>query len=378
MNRAAAFVVAGLLSLLSLWLQREHARGTFDTFERAFLSWLAANVAASKSLPPMTLVLYDDEASELAGTKRLGLLDAALFARAASRLGATAAGIEGIREDPSRMIEAAGAVPVFGGYEWRNPPGQGWTPLTGAPVATWEEAPGLAGRVGLFARGFVLPPEGSGGAREIRLAARNGERAVPSFLALAWAVARGCTWTEIAVNDGSLVAKKARLVLDARGSAKFLPVGAPAVISMNELLVAAEKFEREGGDSPFRTHVMVLAPATADVSRIAVEGSGEVTPAERWASAWEAMRTNKMFLSPAGWYPAVVIAAALVMVFGPARRSNRAATVATIFAFLVFALLSLGMFGSSRVLLPAVPTLLTILAASIFGRVVHRAGWSGS
>ena len=378
MNRAAALVVAGLLALFSLWLQREHARGTFDPFERAFLSWLAANVAASKPIPPMTLVLYDDEASELAGTKRLGLLDAALFARAASRLGATAAGIEGIREDPSRMTEAAGRVPVFGGYEWRNPPGQGWTPLTGAPVDTWEEVPGLAGRVSLFARGFVLPPEGTSGARAIRLAGRNGDRAVPSFLALAWAVAHGCSWKEITVNDGSLVAKNARLALDARGSAKFLPVGAPAVISMNELLVAAEKFEREGGVSPFRSHVMVLAPATADVSRIAVEGSGEVTPAERWASAWEAMRTNKMFLSPGWWYPAVVIAAALVLVFGPARRSNRAALVATIFAFLTFALVSLGACGSSRVLLPAVPTLLTLLAASIFGRIVHRAGWSGS
>lgn len=378
MNRAAALIVAGLLALVSLWLQREHARGTFDHLERAFLSWLAANVVGSKPLPPMTLVLYDDEASELAGTKRLGLLDAALFARAASRLGATAAGIEGIREDPSRMIEAAGGVPVFGGYDWRNPPGQGWTPLTGAPVATWEEVPGLAGRVGIFARGFVLPPDGTSGAREIRLAGRNGDRAVPSFLALAWTVAHGCSWTEVAVKDGSIRAKSARLALDARGSAKFLPVGAPAVISMNELLVAAEKFEREGGDSPFRAHVMVLAPATADISRVAVEGSREVTPAERWASAWEAMRTNKMFLSPAWWYPAVVFAAALVLAFGPSRRSNRAALVAIVFALLVFALVSLGMFGSSRVLLPAAPTLLTLLAASIFGRVVHRAGWSGS
>jgi CHASE2 domain-containing sensor protein len=85
-----------------------------------------------------------------------------------------------------------------------------------------------------------------------------------------------------------------------------------------------------------------------------------------------------MFLSPAWWYPAVVFAAGLVLAFGPSRRSNRAALVAIVFALLVFALVSLGMFGSSRVLLPAAPTLLTLLAASIFGRVVHRAGWSGS
>jgi len=378
MNRGVALVVTGFLVLTSLWLQRENARGTFDPVERAFLSWLAANVVSTGTVPPMTLVLYDEEASELAGTKRLGLLDAALFARAASRLGATAAGIEGIREDPSRMIEAAGGVPVFGGYDWRNPPGQGWTPLTGEPSAGWEEVPGLAGRAGRFARGFVLPPDGTSGVRVIRLAARNGDRAVPSFLALAWAVAHGCSWTEIEVRDGCLEAKKARLALDARGSANFLPMVVPAVISMNELLVAAEKFEREGGASPFRGHVMVLSPATADISRVAVEGSREVTPAERWASAWEAIRTNRMFLSPGWWYQVVLVAAALLFVFGPARRSDRAALTAIVFAFLVFALTALGAFGSSRVLLPAAPTLLTLVLASIVGRIVHRAGWSGS
>ncbi|MEX1110699.1 MAG: hypothetical protein WEB31_02750 [Chthoniobacterales bacterium] len=377
MNRTAVAAVIAVLGVLVLWLHREQGRGTFDGIERAFVSWLVANTGGAKPLPPLTLVLYDDEASELAGTKRLGLLDAALFARAASRLGAAAAGIEDVREDPSRMIEAAGGLPVFGGYDWRNPPGQGWTPLAGEPGATWEEAPGLAGRRGRFARGFVAPPTGASGARQILLAARNGDRAVPSFLALAWAVAHGARWSELEVKNDALTAGGARIMLDAGGAVRFLPDGVPAVLSMNEVLVASEKFEREGGDSPFRGHVMVLAPATADVARVAVEGAGEVTPAERWAAAWEAMRTNRLFLLPGWWYAGLLVAAGLVLALGPARRSNRAALVAGMLALLVFALVALGVFGSSRVLLPAAPTLLTIGAALVLGRTAHRAGWFG-
>jgi hypothetical protein len=118
MNRTIALAVIAGLALLAAWMHREHARGTFDVIESGFVSWLAANTAdknQARYLPPLTLVLYDEEASELAGTTRLALLDGTLFARAASRLGALAAGVEGIGEDPSRMIEAAEGMPVFGG-----------------------------------------------------------------------------------------------------------------------------------------------------------------------------------------------------------------------------------------------------------------------
>lgn len=377
MKRPAVAGVIAVLALLVLWLQREQARGTFDLVERAFISWLAANTGGQQPLPPLTLVLYDDEASELAGTKRLALLDGALFARAAARLGAVAAGVEGIQEDPSRMTEAAGSMPVFGGYDWRNPPGQGWSPLAGQPAARWEEVPGLVGRRARFARGFVAPPAGTSGARAIQLAGRNGDRAVSSFLVLAWAVANGCRWSEVAVEDGAITAGASRIRLDAGGAALFLPDEVPAVVSMNELLVAAEKFEREGGASPFRDHLLVLAPATADVARVAVDGAGAITPSERWASAWEAVRTNRLFLRPGWWYPLVVVAAGAVLVVGPARRSNGAAILAGFFAVLIFALAALGVFGSARVLLPAAPTLLTLVVALVLGRTGHRAGWFG-
>jgi hypothetical protein len=377
MKQPAVAALIAVLAVLVLWLQREQARGSFDVVERAFIAWLAANSGGSSTLPPLTLVLYDEEASELAGTKRLALLDGALFARAAARLGAIAAGVEGIQGDPRRMTEAAGAMPVFGGYDWRNPPGQGWTPLAGEPVATWEEVPGLAGRRARFARGFVAPPEGTTGARSVLLAGRNGDRAVPSFLVLAWAVANGCRWSEVSVEGGVITAGSARLTLDAGGAAQFLPDEASAVVSMNELLVAAENFERAGGESPFRDHVMVLVPATADVARVAVDGADAVTPSERWASAWEALRTNRLFLRPGWWYPFFLVAGGMVLVLGPARRSNGAAIMAGCFAVLVFALAALGIFGSVRVLLPAAPALSTIIVALVLGRAGHRAGWFG-
>lgn len=380
MNRTVSFAVIAGLALLAAWLHREHDRGTFDVVERGFVSWLAANTgekSRTAPLPPLTLVLYDDEASELAGTARMALLDGTLFARAASRLGALAAGVEGIGEDPSRMIEAAQGMPVFGGYDWQAPPGQGWTPAQGAPPASWPEVPGLAGRAARFARGFIAPPEGASGARSVLLAARNGDRAVPSFLALAWAAARGVRWTDLQAQSDALVAGGSRIVLGADGAARFLPVGEPRVMTMNELLVASEKFEREGGVSPFRDHIMVLARATADVARVAVGQMRAATPAERLASAWESLRTNRLFLPPAWWYPVTVVLAAVVLIFGPARRSNRAALTAGLFSVLLFALVALGVFGSSRVLLPAAPTLLTLGTALVLGRAGHRAGWFG-
>lgn len=378
MKLPAVAAVVLFLSLLVAWLQREQARGTFDPVERGFVSWLAANAGGGPPLPPLTVVLFDEESSELAGSGRLALLDGALFTRAASRLGATAAGVEGITGDPLRMLDAAEGMPVFGGYDWQSPPGQGWTPLRGEPGTAWPEVPGLAGRGGLFARGFVAPPEGTSGARRILLAGRNGDRAVPSFLVLAWAAAQGSHWSEVAVAPEAITARRGQLNFAVDGAAQFLAGSAPPVLTMNELLVAAEKFEREGGVSPFRDHIMVLARATADVARVAVGESGAVTPVERWAAAWEAVRTNRLFVLPGWWYPAALVLAGTVLTLGPARRSSPAALLAGVFALLIFALVALGAFAAARVLLPAGPALLTLAVSLILGRGGHRAGWFGN
>ena len=373
-----ALLVVGL-TILASWLQRESTRGTFDSVQRAFLSWLAANGPATKILPPLTLVLYDDEASEMAGTERMAMLDGALFVRAAWRLGASGAGVEGLSGDPTRMIEAAGRMPVFGGYEPGAAPGSGWTPLKGEPGAEWLEMSGLTGRPARFVRGFLAPPVGTGGgAKTIQVAARNAGRAVPSFLALAWAAAQGWRWSEIVAEPSGLRGPSDRLILDPSGAVQFLPVAsAPRVLTMNELFVLAEKFEREGGTSPLRGQIVVLGRATSEVTRVAGEGAMPVTPVEQWAAAWEAVRTNRCFHSPGWWYPVLVVAVASLLALGPARRSNMGTLLAGFFVLLVFAMVGLAAFSSMRVALPAALTLLTLGAGLMVGRVGFKGGWFG-
>lgn len=377
MRIGPVLAVTTVLVGAAFFLQREFGRGTFDPVERAFVSWLAANSGGKSGLPPLTLVLYDEEASALAGTGRMAMLDGALFARAASRLGALGAGIEGLSGDPTRMIEAAGGMPVFGGFAMSSPPGIGWTPLRGEPAAGWKDVPGLAGRPGRFARGFMEAPSGFAGPRRILIAGRNGDRAVPSFLALAWSVAEGWRWSEVNAQPPLLVGPDGQMVVDGGGYAHFFPAGRPAVMSMNELLVAAEKFERQGGVSPLRGQILVLAPATSDVTRVAGQGMAPVTPVEQWAEAWEAVRGGRLFLTPGWWYPLIVGLVSAALGIGPARRSTRSAIVCGLFALLLFTLVALGVFGSARVVLPFVPASVTLAFALALGRLGQSAGWFG-
>ena len=373
MKKMQAVVTGMLLLLAAFWLQREAARGTFDAVERAFVSWLAANTAPpGRDLPPLTLVLYDDEASELAGGRRLAVLDGALFARAAARLGAVGAGIEGLAGDPTRMLEAAEGMPVFGGYDPQEAPGNGWTPLRGEAGAGWWEVPGLAGRPSRFARGFLAAPEGGEGARTIQVAGRNGDRAVPSFLALAWAVAQGWRSSALTADAAGLHVPQHRMLLDGRGAVRFFPAAPAQVMNMNELLVAAEKFERESGRSPLRGHLVVLARATSEVTRVAGAGTKPSTPAEQWASAWEAVRGHHWFHAPGWWYPAILAAVAGALGWWTKRGPLRGALLAVFFASLLFALSALGIFGATRIALPLAPTLLMLVAGLMVGRTSRR------
>ena len=102
-----------------------------------------------------------------------------------------------------------------------------------------------------------------------------------------------------------------------------------------------------------------------------------VTPVEQWASAWEAVRTNRLFHSPGWWYPLVVAAVAGLLALGPARRSNGGALLAGFFVLLVFVMTALAVFASARVALPAALTLLTLAAGLMLGRSGHKSGWFG-
>jgi hypothetical protein len=361
-------LVVGVLTVLVFWFQREYQRGTFDVIERPFLSWLAANESSVKMLPPLTLVLYDEEASHTAGTPRMAMLDGALFARAASKLGAVMAGVEGLSGDPARLIQAADGMPVFAGYLAEQPPGLGWTPLEGEPAQSWLEVAGLAGRGGRFTRGFITTPVRLSGAHGIQLVARCGDRTVPSLLLVAWSTAQGWRMSELSVNRHSVAGPGGHIGLDPTGRAMFMPAGESSVITMNDLLVTAEKFEREGGVSPLRDRILVLARATPDVTRVTTEGAQAVTPMELWASAWEAVRTNRLFLPVGSWYNAALVVLGTFLAFSPACRSNRHALGVLVFATVIFLLFALAAYSGNRVMLPATPTLLTGVAGCVLGR----------
>lgn len=375
MNRATVAGTVGGVVLLSMWFQFEAGRGSFDPIERPFLSWLAANTAGGKKLPPLTLVLYDEEASALAGTPKMAMLDGALFARAASKLGAVAAGVEGLSGDPARMIQAAEGMPVFGGYMADQPPGSGWSPLRGNPATTWPELDGLPGLSGRFVRGFITAPSSRSSMRTVQMLARCGDRPVPSLLLVAWAVTHGWRISEMSVGPDVVAGPGDRIKVDDTGRAMFMPEGEMSVMTMNELLVAAERFEREGGASALRDRLLVLARATPDVTRIKGDGDGPMTPMELWASAWEAVRNNRIFLPAGTWYTVVLVAGGSLLAFSPARQSNRRAMGLFFFAVAVYLLAALAIYSESRVLLPAGPTILTLATGCLLGRLGYQGGW---
>jgi hypothetical protein len=359
---------------VSLLLQREFVRGTFDPVERAFVGWLSANTGAKNALPPLTLVLYDDEASNLAGSTRMGALDAALFARAVSKLGAAAAGVEGLPGDPSRMVEAAGRMPVFAGYAPDNPPGMGWTPCVGVPGAKWFELRGLAGPAATrIPRGFFTAPEGGSGPRRALIVARNADCVVPSFLALSWAAGQRLKTGQVFVDGNRLRAPHCSVPIDVEGKTAFFPAAPAGIISMNELLVAAEKYERGEGDSPLRGRVVVLARATADVTRLKNSPQSiAATPSELWAESWAALSRGRCFLLPGWWYQVVLVAAVAGLALALRGRTWPAMAGAGSASLLFYLLIALGAFASVGILLPFVLSAGTLVAGLLLGRLILK------
>lgn len=374
MTRKTAMIVAVVLAAIMLLLQREFVRGTFDPVERNFVGWLSANTGGKASLPPLTLVLYDEEALNIAGAPRMGALDAALFARAVSKLGAVAAGIEGLPGDPARMMEAAGRLRIFAGYAPESPPGTGWTPWRGVPGARWMEVPGLLGPESTrLPRGFFALPEGDAGPCFVTMAGKNSGRVVPSFLALAWSAAQQ-SLSENSFADGDRLGSPERWPpLDSQGRTAYFRVSPPDVLSMNELLVAAENHERGEARSPLRGHIAILARATADVARLRNgRQSEETTPSELWAEAWSALRQGRSFVLPGWWYQAALVIAGTGLAAAVAGR-GWFAWAGTLFAALLgYLLCALGAFASSGLLLPFLPSAGTLTAGALLARWINR------
>ena len=373
-NKTRVLASIAVLVLVCLLLHREFARGTFNRIESAFVGWLAANVNTASALPPLAVVLYDEEASAVAGAERMGALDVALFARAAARVGALAAGVDNLPGDPLRMLEAAEGMPMFGGYALENAPAMGWTPWAGEPGVHWQELPGLVGPASTrFPRGFFAAPEGAGGPSVVMLAARNAERAVPSFLALSWAAAQRGRSELPAAGSGWLKCGKRKLPLDSRGRAFFFSAAASVVMGMNELLVAAEKYEREGGDPPLGGQILVLARATPEVTRIKnLSDTVAATPVEFLSQAWHAVRFGRMFVLPGFWYQATLVISALGLCFWARPCGWFALTGKLAAAIFIYLLVALAAFSSQGLLLPFVPSVGTLGAGLLLGRIFPR------
>jgi hypothetical protein len=165
---------------------------------------------------------------------------------------------------------------------------------------------------------------------------------------------------------------RAKLPLDAVGAASFWPDPITSVLSLNGFLVEAERFEREGGISLVRGHVVMLARATPDVARVAVPGRMPLTPTESWASAWESAKENRLFLLPgSGFYLVLTIVALLLTKFfydGGLRRL----LVAGVFFLLLYVLVAMGVYSGYRLLLPLAPALVQLVAAMLIPRVLRR------
>lgn len=373
MKKANVIAAITILVIASFLLHREFLRGTFDPVERGFVAWLSTNTHAPPTLPPLTLVLYDKEASELSGAVRMTMLDAALFVRAASSLGAVAAGVEGISGDPSRMIEAAGRMPLFGGFAPDEPPWSGWTLWKGAAAPGWMELTGSEDSpLSDFPGGFFVPPVDIAGPRRMVLAARNSGRPVPSFSALAWVVVGAGDGSEVRMVPGRMECGGDAVPLDASGAAFYFSGRAADVTSLNELLVASERREREGGVSPLHGHVLVLCRATPDVARIKGADDAVFMPVELWAQSWEALRRGRMFVLPGWWYPAALAAMGFGLCLGVRCRSGIFSASVGVMAFLVFLLAALGVFDFCGLLLPLTPSAATLLVAILLGRFFAR------
>ena len=202
--------------------------------------------------------------------------------------------------------------------------------------------------------------------------ARCGDQVVPSVLSVVWGLVHGQRPQEMVVEARALRAGRAKLPLDASGSARFWPDPISSVMSLNGFLVEAERFEREGGISPVRGHVVMLARATSDIARVAAPGQSPQTPTEWWASAWRSTKENRLFLLP-GWEFSLVLTmiALLLSIFFHAGGLGRS-LVGGLFFLLLYALLAMGLYSGYRLVVPLAPALVLLGMSVLMPRLLRR------
>ncbi len=185
---------------------------------------------------------------------------------------------------------------------------------------------------------------------------------------MAWAAGQRLRPHEIRALPGRIEGRGRFVPLDSRGASSFFAQDAARIMTMNQFLVVAERFERDGGESPLRGSVIVLCRATPDVARVA-SGGAELTPAELWAQSWQALRQGRTFVVPGWWYPLLVALVAVALCAGPARRGWVAVVGTGAAVLLAYLLAALAAFGTYGLLLPFVPSAVTMVAGLLLGRL---------
>lgn len=376
---------AALLILAAGLLAREEYRGAFAAVDRAFLAWTSANTKAAPRAPAVTLVRYDEESVELAGSRPVAPLDAALFVRTAARLGARLVAVEGLPPDAgvqkiAGLVEHPAAPRLLLGYMPAEPPGGGWTTIAWPPRRI-DSLPELAGAPmppgALLPAGFVGAPRLEDGALRAPLLARTGDHAVPSLLLLAWLGLEGDPPLAHMARDRAEPVP--RLPIDARGGVMLLPARTPPAfssLSFGDFLLEAEKIER--GAPPdvleplLRGRFVLLGRTSEGAPRVAVSPHGEPVPLmEAIAQAWTQMSHGRAFGRPSWFYPAALSAGCVLLMGILRRQPPRYVALAGIAAVGLFLLAAPAFFAATRLLLLPVTSVVSILLAAALARLAR-------
>ncbi len=339
-------IAAGLLTA------REEQRGAFPEVGRGIVRWLAADDAAKDPLPPLLLVLYDDEAAELASSRHVSGLDASIFLRAAGRLGAAAVVVEGLDPgaDLARLAGVAAraeGLPMVCGFAAENPPAAGWTPSEIPMQETFPVLTGIlrADPAAAPATGFTAVGRMEGALLRWPMLARCEGRTVASWAALAAAATGGPPWAS-----------------DPEGAVWLYPPPFPpegGAMTLSSFLLGAEQIERGSDDPALRAavqgHVVVLASETSGTPRYAGRpGEDFLTAARQSALAWQEVRSGRGFVPAGFWHLLWPGLAGCLVLIVPRRQGWLAALEGLVLTTALCLLAALALHAGSQVLLPPV------------------------
>lgn len=376
--------LALLLAAALLW--RETATGLLRPADEAWNQWLADTAGGPAELNPVVLVLHGGPEGE-----PVHPLDAALFTRAATKLGASVAAIavtQLAEGDPSLLtsvLAQSGAkipprlvgclldaepqeLPVTPlAVEWADAPALGLTHYRGADCPL-PQAAGVT-------LGFLNIPDNSDG---IPLVALLGDQLAASFaLAAVWLHA-GAGGRDPEIQNGHLVlAGDRNISINPTGSGGALETRSGRVdrLELDDLLLAMEQVER---DTPAHANIAervrgrILILGTLELAPAAsfrLESGRRLAPAEFQAHAISSLLDGSLHhpVRPAGIALALLLGCAA---FASGIRTHTAAAVrAALLLLCLYLLIAIGLLQTFSLLLPTLPAIVLVLFAVVLAQL---------